>query len=211
MSSSQSGSATDASHEGADPALAGGRLTIDLEALAANYRLLADRVTPAKAAGVIKADAYGLGAARVAPVLWREGCRRFFVALPEEGIALRGVLPEAEIFVLNGLFGPEAAAAFRAFELKPVLGSAGEIAMWKAAGDEHLQNCAIHVDTGMNRLGLGVGEAMELAQSGVATPALVMSHLACGDDPQHALNRAQLESFQAVSRAFAQSDSSRAQ
>ena len=98
---------------GPGPHLAGGRLTIDLAALAWNYRFLAQRSAPAQAAAVVKADAYGLGLAPAARTLWQAGCRRFFVALPHEGLALRAVLPEAEIFVFNGLFGAEAAAAAR--------------------------------------------------------------------------------------------------
>src|SRR5690554_7417044 len=94
----------DAAHQGSDPRLAGSRLTIDLRALADNYRLLAARAAPARTAGVVKSDGYGLGAEQVGRALWNAGCRTFFVALPEEGVALRSVLPEAEIFVLNGLF-----------------------------------------------------------------------------------------------------------
>lgn len=75
----------DAGHDGVDPRIAGGRLTVDLDALAGNYRLLQRRAAPARAAGVVKADAYGLGATRVGPALWRAGCRTFFVALPQEG------------------------------------------------------------------------------------------------------------------------------
>lgn len=190
---------SDGAHEGTDEALAGGRLTIDLAALAANYRLLAGKAAPALAAGVVKADAYGLGAARVAPVLWREGCRTFFVALPQEGIALRAVLPEAEIFVLNGLVGPGAVTACRAHRLAPVLGSPEEMAAWTSSGDDAF---ALHVDTGMNRLGLSVEEAMAVADGKATTPALLMSHLASADDPDHPLNKAQWEAFKTVSNAF---------
>jgi alanine racemase len=205
----------DAAHSGADPRLAGGRLTIDLDALARNYRLLARQAAPARTAGVVKADAYGLGIDHVAPVLWAEGCRTFFVALPEEGITLRSLLPEADIFVLNGLFGAEAAPAYARHRLLPVLGSQSDIASWEAFGwndGERPRPCAIHVDTGMNRLGLTVSEAQALAAdnalTGALTPLLLMSHLVSGDDPAHRLNRRQLESFQAVRRVFAGIDSS---
>jgi len=205
----------DDGHLGADPRLAGGRLTIDLEALAANYRLLARRAAPARVAGVVKADAYGLGIRRVAPVLWREGCRTFFVALPEEGALLRQVLPNAEIFVLNGLFGPEAARAYGEHSLVPVLGSQADISSWEAFGwDDGATSrpCAIHVDTGMNRLGLTPAEARSFAAENrltdALTPLLLMSHLACGDDPANPLNRRQLESFQAVRTAFGEIESS---
>lgn len=206
--------APDASHAGADPRLAGARLAIDLSALAENYRLLVRQAAPAKVAGVIKADAYGLGIEPVARALWRAGCRTFFVALPEEGIALRAVLRDAEIFVLNGLFGPEAAPAYAAHRLMPVLGSQSDLSCWEAFGwdGDRPRPCAIHVDTGMNRLGLTADEAFAFAEenalTGALSPRLLMSHMACADDPRHPLNRQQLESFQAVKRAFAEIDSS---
>lgn len=200
---------------GVDPRLAGGRLRIDLAALAENYRLLQRQAGPARVAGVVKADAYGLGAARVGAALWAAGCRTFFVALPQEGIALRAALPEAGIYVLNGLFGPEAAPAYGAHRLLPVLGSQADIACWEAFGwddGDGPRPCAIHVDTGMNRLGLSPDEARafadENALTGALSPRLLMSHLACGDDPGHPLNRRQLESFQAVRTVFAGIDSS---
>lgn len=200
---------------GVDPRLAGGRLTIDLHALAENYRLLQRQAGPAEVAGVVKADGYGLGAARVGAALWAAGCRTFFVALPQEGIALRAALRDADIYVLNGLFGPEAAPAYGAHRLLPVLGSQADIACWEAFGwddGERVRPCAIHVDTGMNRLGLSPDEARafaaENALTGAVSPRLLMSHLACGDDPAHPLNRRQLESFQAVREAFPGIDSS---
>lgn len=204
----------DEAHRGVDPRLAGGRLTIDLGALADNYRLLVARAAPAKVAGVVKADAYGLGAAQVGKALWGAGCRTFFVALPEEGIALREALPDAEIFVLNGLFGPEAAPAYAAHRLVPVLGSQSDISCWEAYGwdGETPRPCAIHVDTGMNRLGLRLDEALAFAQDNALTraitPRLLMSHLVCGDEPTHPMNRRQIESFQAVRSAFGDIDSS---
>lgn len=204
----------DAAHGGADPRLAGGRLTVDLAALADNYRQLARRAAPAGVAGVVKADAYGLGVEQAAPALWRAGCRTFFVALPEEGVALRAALPEAEIFVLNGLFGPEAAPAYGAHRLTPVLGSQADISCWEAFGwdGDAPRPCAIHVDTGMNRLGLTPDEAIsfagENALTRAVTPRLLMSHLACADEPGHPLNRRQTESFQAVRQAFADVESS---
>jgi len=199
----------DAAHDGVDPRIAGGRLTVDLDALVENYRLLQRRAAPARVAGVVKADAYGLGASRVSPALWRAGCRTFFVALPQEGIELRAALPQADIYVLNGTFGPEAAPAFAAHRLMPVLGSQADISCWEAFGWNDggtPRPCAIHVDTGMNRLGLTPEEAHAFAAdnalTGALTPRLVMSHLACGDDAGHPLNRRQRESFQAVSRIF---------
>jgi len=189
-------------------------LTIDLSALAANYRLLAARCGPAQTAAVLKADAYGLGIGPVATTLWAAGCQRFFVALPHEGIALRTILPEAEIFVLTGLFAVEAAGAYRKARLIPVLNSQSDLSIWEAHGwdDERPRPCAIHVDTGMNRLGLTPERARALAEenklTGALTPVLIMSHLACADTPDHPMNRRQLESFQALRPLFPQSESS---
>ncbi|WP_309084001.1 alanine racemase [Chelativorans sp.] len=199
---------------GPAPHLAGGRLTIDLSALAANYRLLAARSAPAEAAAVVKADAYGLGLEPVARALWTAGCRRFFVALPHEGVALRAVLPEAQIFVFNGLFAVEAAAAYHDARLIPVLNSQSDISIWEAHGwdGEHPRPCAVHVDTGMNRLGLTLERARTLAEenalTGALTPNLVMSHLACADTPDNPMSRKQLELFQAVRVLFPETESS---
>jgi alanine racemase len=197
-----------------DPRLAGSRLTVDLDALRHNYRVLSAQAGGARVAGVVKADAYGLGIEKVAPALWAEGCRVFFVALPEEGVALRRVLPEAWIFVLAGLFEVGSAEAYREWGLLPVLNSTTEIALWEAHGwdGEMPRPCAIHVDTGMNRLGLTPEEAVSLAADNALTraltPSLILSHLACADDPRHPLNRRQLESFQEVARLFPEADSS---
>src|SRR5262249_38396028 len=99
-------------------------LSIDLAAVVANYRLLAAQVAPAECAGVVKADAYGLGVAKVAPTLWQAGCRTFFVAMLPEGLALRALLPQATIYVLDGLHGADP-ADFNAASLRPVLVSLG--------------------------------------------------------------------------------------
>lgn len=199
----------DASHDGVDPRIAGGRLTVDLAALVENYRLLQKQAAPARVAGVVKADAYGLGATRVGPALWAAGCRTFFVALPQEGVNLRAALPDADIFVLNGTFGPEAAPVFAAHRLIPVIGSTADISCWEAFGwndGATPRPCAIHIDTGMNRLGLTLEEARSFAAdnalTGALTPRLIMSHLACGDDASHPLNQRQMESFQAVREIF---------
>lgn len=191
-----------------DPATrAGAILTIDLAALCANWRALADRVGPAtQAAAVVKADAYGLGAARVAPALLVAGCRRFVVATLDEGIALRSLLPGADILILSGPL-PGGEADFHAYGLLPVLNSPAQIAGWAAfsrAKGERLA-AVLHVDTGMSRLGLRQEEVRALAEDGPTLSAielkLIMSHLACADEPAHALNRRQLDSFNAA-RAF---------
>jgi alanine racemase len=179
------------------------RLTVDLAALAANYRLIARRGAPAAVAPAVKADAYGLGMAAVAPALFAAGARSFFVAWLEEGIALRRLLPEAEIFCLNGI-APGTADAYAAHRLIPVIGSLAEVEEWRAASHGGRAPAALQIDTGMARLGLPADEIDRLA----AEPALLaglnltlaMSHLACSDDPQSAMNAEQIGRFRQALR-----------
>ena len=200
-------------HTGADPRLAGGRLIVDLAALAANWRDLSGRSKPAKCAAVIKADAYGLGVGQVVPVLLEAGCDTFFVALPEEGVAVRRIAPRADIYILNGVYEMSAPTLIEA-NLIPILNSLDQIGLWARHCSQRGLNspCAIGVDTGMNRLGLSVDEAIAFRKRNMTeylvSPVLVMSHLACADDPAHPLNRKQLESFQQVAEAFDDIDSS---
>jgi alanine racemase len=175
-------------------------LTIDLDALAANYRRLRDLAAPAECAAVVKADAYGLGMAQVAPALWRAGCKTFFVALPREAEDLRALLPDAVIYVFSGLL-PGTAERFRASDLRPALNSAEEIAEWAAfctSVGEKLP-CTVHIDSGMNRLGLSPAEVEAVAAANdvweALTLSLVMSHLACADDPAHGKNAEQRSLF----------------
>jgi alanine racemase len=188
--------------------LASGRITIDLRALQANYRALARVAQPARTAGVVKADAYGLGIAEVGPALAAAGCDTFFVALPEEGLALRTVAPRARIFVLGGLFGAQSADAMLDAGLIPVLNGASDLAIWesRSALRERSRACAIAVDTGMNRLGMTPAQALAFAEDNALTravePVLVMSHLACADMRDHPANRNQLDALGAVLEAF---------
>jgi len=176
---------------------AGARLTVDLAALVANWRDLDARARPGGAAAVVKADAYGLGAEAVATALHAAGCRRFFVAFPAEGAALAPLLPGAEILVLNAI-DADGLAACRDRALVPVLNSPAEAAWWLAeAGGAP---SALMVDTGMNRLGVTVAEALALA--GLLSPRLLLSHLACGDEPGHEANERQRSAFAEVCRAF---------
>jgi alanine racemase len=185
---------------------AGGLLTIDLGALRANFAEIVRRVAPAEVAAVVKGDGYGIGLVQAGTALWQAGARRFFVALLSEAHTLRTVLPEAEIFVLNGLFaGTE--GAYRDSRLIPVLGSLPEIARWQGfcTASGAALPAAIHVDTGMNRLGLSPTEAINLAEGrgDLGFPlALLMSHLACADEPDHPLTARQLEDFRAVRALF---------
>ena len=187
-------------------AIAGGRLTIDLSALAANYKTLADMSAPAEASAVVKADAYGIGIAQAVPCLLDAGCRTFFVALPAEGAAVRKAAPDADIYVLSGPLSDEAANLFRTMRLIPVLNSAHDIETWRRARKPEALPAALHVDTGMNRLGLTPSEAeafaAENAQQRAVPVILVMSHLACADDPGHAHNGEQLAAFARVRALF---------
>ncbi|KQM57270.1 MULTISPECIES: alanine racemase [unclassified Sphingomonas] len=176
-------------------------LTIDLNALAANYRTIVATAAPARAAGVVKADGYGLGAAIVADALYRAGCRDFFVALAGEASALRPTLPaDARLFVLNGI-APGEEAALIAADAVPVLNCPADIARWAAAGriDGRRLPAAIQVDSGMSRLGLTPGEMAAIAadpgQLAGIDVVLTMSHLACGDEPGSAANGAQRARF----------------
>ena len=197
---------------GANPMLAGARLTINLDALAANYRELAKRSGGARTAAVVKADAYGLGVEHVAPALKQAGCDTFFVTLPQEGMVLRRIAPEAKIFVIAGVTGVPAASACAEARLIPVLNSIDEISLWADFRKRSGRPCAIHVDTGMNRLGLSVGEAIAFAKFNELNrrvmPIILMSHLACADERDHPLNEDQLESFQTLRAAFGDMESS---
>lgn len=177
----------------ADSSRATAVLTVDLDAVVANWRRLAEQARPADCAAVVKADAYGLGAIRVAPALYGAGCRSFFVATIDEGIQLRPLLPEARLFVLCGVL-PGTAAEFAAHRLIPVLNSLEQAEAWGSRGE-----AALHVDTGMARLGL---DTSALPHLGGFRPVLVMSHMACADEPGSSMNRAQLEAFARVTAAF---------
>jgi len=169
-------------------------LRIDLSAIAENWRALAARAAPGAVAGVVKANAYGLGAARVAPALHAAGCRHFFVAHLSEGMALRAALGAGPmIAVLNG-FAP---GADQDAALVPVLNSLGDVLAHAAARRSagRAQPALLHLDTGMARLGLDAGEQAQLAADHSLLAGLdllyVMSHLACADEPDHPLNAEQ--------------------
>jgi alanine racemase len=175
----------------------GGRLTIDLAALAANWKAIAARVG-SETASVVKANAYGIGIEAAGPALARAGCRTFFVALFEEGIRLRRAVPDAIIYVLSGTV-PDSIPTLLAHDLRPVLGSMAEVADWAAAGAPG--GSALHVDTGMNRLGVTPTEALALDVSAIK-PSLVMSHFVVSEEPDDPLNRKQRQAFAAVHAAM---------
>jgi alanine racemase len=189
--------------EVAPPALqaAGGLLRIDRTAIAGNFRALADTVGAGRCGSVVKADAYGLGIDAVVPALVGAGCTTFFVAQLNEGLALRRILPlPARIFVLNGL-APGAETACAAANLIPVANHPGQVAAWAALSRRSGKRLpmALQLDSGMSRLGLSHAEVQGLAaEPGLLAAVdlqLVMSHLACADEPDHEASEAQRTAF----------------
>jgi alanine racemase len=188
-----------------DPA-ASGALTVDLDAIVANWRKLEGRGVPAECAGVVKANAYGCGVEQVTRALNAAGCKTFFVATLGEARRARSVAPNSTIYVLDGYFAGTG-ATFAELNCRPVIGDLGELAEWDAycKVNGYAGGAAIHIDTGMNRLGIGVAEAQALSAR-AAQPdhgiTLVMSHLACAEDLQHQLNGRQVAAFREVARLF---------
>lgn len=189
---------TESSESQIPPGFDAARLDIRLGAVADNWRECS-RLSGVATAGVVKADAYGLGLAPVARKLSGIGCDTFFVARLEEGIVLRPLVPRARIFVLDGA-ASSAVPALVTHRLTPVLNSLADLACWSSP---ERRDAAIHIDTGMNRLGLPSAElAILIAESKAllsgVNVVLLMSHLACADDPRHALNKAQRDRFRAA-------------
>ena len=175
--------------------MARARLTIDLDAIAANWRALDALSGPGvETAAVVKADAYGLGAAQVGPALVSAGANSFFVALAEEGAALRDVLgPGPTIRILSGLM-PGDAQLCHDFDLVPCLNSAAQAHNFEALLPGRA--CAVQLDSGMHRLGMAPAEYASVADLiAELKPDLVLSHLACADTPEHAQNPAQAQAF----------------
>lgn len=188
-------SVTDRLH-GADfePSLA--RLTVDLGALRANYRHIAE--AGSRTAAVVKANAYGLGAVPVVEALGREGCRDFFVATEAEGIALRTTTRDSNIFVFSGPVDARSAAAMVRYGLTPVLNDETQLERWR----EHRETpVAVHVDTGMHRLGFDHATLSASMFDGFNI-GLVLSHLACADDPPNPMNKHQVDRFEAIRSLF---------
>ncbi len=185
---------------------AGGVLTIDLSAIEANWRALRSRATPAECGAVVKGDAYGCGIEPVTALLHHAGCTTFFVADLSEAKRVRRIAADATIYVLHGLM-PGAAPAFAEHNLRPVIGSSTELAEWDAfvAANGWRGGMAIHVDTGMNRLGVRIEEAEAIAarlQSEHHGIALLMSHFVASELPDHPLNNKQILLFRDVRRMF---------
>jgi len=188
------------------------RLTVDLSALADNWRAMARRSGAARTAAVLKADAYGTGLEPAARTFHQAGARDFFVATPAEGAALRAILPDVRIYVLSGMWAGSERLFFE-FDLVPVIASQEQLVVFMAAIAESGElPCVLHVDTGMSRLGLRVEDALALADDPARpasfSPIMLLSHLACADDPAHPLNRLQLQRFRSVVSAFDDIDAS---
>lgn len=195
----------DPSQSAAEGALS--RLTIDLGAVRRNYRRLLERLGGVACAGVVKADGYGLGADRVAPALWAEGCRVFFVATLDEAVRLRPAVPQATVCCLNGLL-PGTEATFLEHRIVPVLNAFEQIGRWRDAGTGagRVLPAILHVDTGMNRLGLGADEWDRVVDTPGGLDGIdwlwLISHLASADEPEDPANARQLARFRKVRQAL---------
>ncbi len=187
------------------------RRTIDLGAVERNFRRLQKQAKNSAIAAVVKADGYGLGMASISRRLADLGCQQFFVATPNEGEALRQLLPEVTVFILNGLSGRRP-QAFHQARLLPVLNSTEEIRRWSNAGELTQFGCAIHIDTGMQRLGLTPEEFTDLRlNSQLANKLnlkLLISHLACAEQPEAKMNAEQLSIFSSLTDSFSSANRS---
>jgi alanine racemase len=184
----------------------GRTLTIDLAAIAANWRTLARQARTAECAAVVKANGYGLGVEAVTTKLDGAGCKTFFVADLAEARRVRACARSAVIYVLGG-FSPEIGAGYIEVAARPVINSTTELAEWDAfvAANKWRGGAAIHVDTGMNRLGMRGEEAAALAprvQTENHGITLLMSHMACAEIPDHPLNAAQIRLFKELRGLF---------
>ena len=189
------------------PSSAPGRLRIDLAALSDNWRKLAKLAAPGRCAAVVKANAYGIGLAEAAPALWDAGARVFFVAQLSEGVEARRLLPAAQVYVLNGLEAGANPADYVQRRLAPVIGAESELERWAAlaARQGRTSPCALHLDTGMNRLGFESLARLKAAMQthGAASGAdLLMSHFVSSEFPDDPINLRQIELFEAARAAF---------
>ncbi|RKQ95552.1 MULTISPECIES: alanine racemase [Maricaulis] len=181
------------------------RLIIDLAAIQRNYAKLQALAPTAEVGAVVKANAYALGATEIIPALAEVGCRQFYTAHTAEGVEARQALAgrAAAIYVFNG-FWPSELPTLRAHGLIPVVNTLDQLASLRATAPD--LPCALHLDTGMNRLGLGRMETEHLLTHRDLLDGLdvrqIMSHLACADAPAHPLNAAQLERFSTIRAAF---------
>src|ERR1700758_2792592 len=187
-------------------ATATGILTIDLDAIIANWRKLEKTAVPAECAAVVKANAYGCGAVEVAKALASAGCKIFFVATIEEARVVRAALPTATLYALDGFF-QNSGDAYAAIDCKPVIGDLNELAEWDVfcRRSGWSGGAAIHIDTGMNRLGLTLAEAQAIIpriHAGDHGITLVMSHLVSAEQLNSPVNAKQLAAFRGIASEF---------
>jgi alanine racemase len=183
-----------------------GVLTVDLDAIVANWRKLEKTAVPAECAGVVKANAYGCGAEPVARALAAAGCKTFFVATLDEARAVRAAAPRAVIYTLDGFF-QHSGEGYAKIDCKPVIGDLNELAEWDVFCRRSGWNggAAIHIDTGMNRLGLTTVEAQGIIpriNAGDHGIKLVMSHLVCAEQLNSPINAKQLTTFREIASLF---------
>ncbi|SIO57328.1 alanine racemase [Bradyrhizobium erythrophlei] len=183
-----------------------GVVTVDLDAIVANWRKLEKTAVPAECAGVVKANAYGCGAEQVARALAGAGCKTFFVATIEEARVVRAAVPTAAIYALSGFF-QNTGEEYAKIDCKPVIGDLNELAEWDVfcRRSGWSGGAAIHIDTGMNRLGLTISEAQGIIpriNAGDHGITLVMSHLASAEQLNNPLNARQLTSFREIASLF---------
>ena len=177
-------------------------LEIDLRNLLANYRLLEEIAPQSTPAAVVKDDAYGLGAQVIAETLYNQaGCRNFFVAHAVEGERIAPMLPQAQIFVLQGI-GADSLDIFKAVpQLVPVISCPEMLEFWKKNRLPE-RKPVIHIETGLNRLGFREHELKKLSAKDIGEFSMVMSHLACGDEKDHFMNAHQLENFRRLKGTY---------
>ncbi len=173
-----------------------GRLRFDETAFSQNYHYFRDR-TAGETGAVVKADAYGTGAPRTVRILEREGCQHYFVASYGEAKAIHSYT-SGKIYVLMGPQNAEEAELIASHGWIPILNSASQIRTWHSFRD---QPAALHIDTGMHRLGVPVAECGDLELDGYNL-CLILTHLACADDPEDPENRVQLDLFTGVAKHF---------
>ena len=176
-------------------------LQINLNNLVENYKILSEIIAPAVPSAVVKDDAYGLKAAVVAKTLYEKaGCRNFWVAHAVEGETIINDVPQANIFVLQGI-GEDSLELFKKYQFIPVISSPEMLSFWKKHKIEGI-NPVIHIETGLNRLGFRESDLKKLSRRDLRMFGMVMSHLACADEKDHFMNQHQLDNFKYIRQKY---------
>ncbi|MEO0881465.1 MAG: alanine racemase [Pseudomonadota bacterium] len=179
------------------------KATIDPSAIVSNWKALHSIAGSAEIAAVVKANAYGHGVAEICPRLHGAGCRTFFTATVEEAVSVRNAVgPDVTVYVLNGVMGGDIPRAV-ANDLIPIINSLPQLKDWLASDLSTGTGAVLHVDTGMNRLGLSAGDINTASVLLDKSPvAMVMSHLACADEVDHPMNEEQRRRFVEIAHAW---------